>query len=77
MKTTFDRIVMTAIAVALTVIALNPWRAGAREAITKVNIVELNGRRVDKFGGLPVELTLLSGPVLERNPLPIVVINKK
>ena len=66
MKTPFDRIVMTVIALALSVIALNPWfapgRVGADEGITKVDIVRIEGKDLDMIrtggvvGPLPVQV---------------------
>ena len=60
MKTPFDRIVMTVIALALSVIALNPWlapgRVGANEGIMKVTLVEKDGTYLNWGNPLPVRV---------------------
>ena len=61
MKTSFDRIVMTVIALALTVIALNPWlapgRVNANEGIMKVDLVRISGTGVYAASPLPVRVS--------------------
>ena len=65
---TLDRVILAVIALALTVIALNPWVApgyvSAQRGIVEVDIWGIGGRSIlqnhQKVTGLPVEI---KGPV--------------
>jgi len=58
MRSRYDRIVWTVIALALAVIALNPWIApidsSAQSGTMRVNVAELGGHALDYGGPIPV-----------------------
>ncbi len=63
MKDLYDRIVWTAIAVALVVIAMNPWIApgilNAQSGIVRVDLVRYRGEKLGLYN--PVEVEVVRG----------------
>ena len=57
MKSLYDRILLTVIALALAAIAINPWLAPghvtAQGRVTDVNIAEINGVSLNRRGPIP------------------------